>query len=153
MAFPQVKKSLWGGHLWNPSYYIGTVGNMSKDVVLKYIQNQKQEEQPGGYMPYIHPLKRVGLRHEFQGLSSFQFRALFGLFCRQSSKFLSQYTRYSSKNLLDWQQKRSKNRHKTKMRTRPRYPAHCSFLACLAPKIRADFPSSRGAVDRRVFVE
>ena len=44
MAFPQIKKSLWGGHLWNPSYYIGTVGNISKDVVLKYIQNQKQEE-------------------------------------------------------------------------------------------------------------
>lgn len=41
MAFPQIKKTLWGGHLWNPSYYIGTVGNMSKEVVLKYIQNQK----------------------------------------------------------------------------------------------------------------
>ena len=39
--FPSIKKKLWGGHLWNPSYYIGTVGNMSKDVVLRYIQNQK----------------------------------------------------------------------------------------------------------------
>ena len=44
MEFPQIKKTLWGGHLWNPSYYIGTVGNMSKEVVLKYIQNQKKEE-------------------------------------------------------------------------------------------------------------
>lgn len=43
MDFPHLKKSLWGGHLWNPSYYIGTVGNMSKEVVLKYIQNQKTE--------------------------------------------------------------------------------------------------------------
>ncbi|RYZ78745.1 MAG: IS200/IS605 family transposase, partial [Proteobacteria bacterium] len=34
----------WDGHLWNPSYYIGTVGDMSKDVVLRYIQNQKTEE-------------------------------------------------------------------------------------------------------------
>jgi putative transposase len=41
MRFPHLKKNLWGGHLWNPSYYIGTVGNMSKEVVLKYIQNQK----------------------------------------------------------------------------------------------------------------
>jgi len=44
MELPQIKKSLWGGHLWNPSYYIGTVGDMSKEVVLKYIQNQKREE-------------------------------------------------------------------------------------------------------------
>lgn len=41
MRFPYLKKSLWGGHLWNPSYYIGTVGNISKETVLKYIQNQK----------------------------------------------------------------------------------------------------------------
>jgi len=30
-------------HLWNPSYYLGTVGDMSKDVVLKYIARQKQD--------------------------------------------------------------------------------------------------------------
>jgi putative transposase len=45
LEFPAIKKKLWGGHLWNPSYYIGTVGNMSKDVVLRYIQNQKTEEK------------------------------------------------------------------------------------------------------------
>ncbi len=43
IEYPVIKKKLWGGHLWNPSYYIGTVGNMSKDVVLRYIQNQKSE--------------------------------------------------------------------------------------------------------------
>jgi putative transposase len=43
MEFPHIKQKLWGGHLWNPSYYIGTVGNMSKDIVLKYIQQQKSE--------------------------------------------------------------------------------------------------------------
>ncbi|WP_422662083.1 IS200/IS605 family transposase [Oligoflexus sp.] len=41
--FPVIRKKLWAGHLWNPSYYIGTVGNMSKDAVLRYIQNQKTE--------------------------------------------------------------------------------------------------------------
>ena len=41
LEFPVIKKKLWGGHLWNPSYYIGTVGNMSKETVLRYIQNQK----------------------------------------------------------------------------------------------------------------
>lgn len=44
LEFPIIKKKLWGGHLWNPSYYIGTVGNMSKEVVLRYIQNQKSED-------------------------------------------------------------------------------------------------------------
>lgn len=43
IEFPEIKKKLWGSHLWNPSYYVGTVGNMSKDVVLKYIQQQKTE--------------------------------------------------------------------------------------------------------------
>ena len=45
LEFPQLKKKLWGGHLWNPSYYLGTVGNMSKDVVIKYIQEQKTKEE------------------------------------------------------------------------------------------------------------
>ena len=31
---------LWGGHLWSHSYYMSTLGNMSRDVVEKYIRNQ-----------------------------------------------------------------------------------------------------------------
>ncbi|MBR1857971.1 MAG: IS200/IS605 family transposase, partial [Selenomonadaceae bacterium] len=39
--FLQNKNSqFWGGHLWSHNYYIGTLGNMSKEVVEKYIQNQ-----------------------------------------------------------------------------------------------------------------
>lgn len=30
----------WGGKLWSPSYYVGTVGNMSKETIQQYIQNQ-----------------------------------------------------------------------------------------------------------------
>lgn len=41
IEFPSLKSKLWKGHLWNPSYYVGTVGNMSKEVVLRYIQDQK----------------------------------------------------------------------------------------------------------------
>lgn len=41
LEFPKIKSQLWGGHLWNPSYYVGTVGDMSKGTVLKYIQQQK----------------------------------------------------------------------------------------------------------------
>lgn len=40
--FPDLKgQKFWGSGLWSKGYYVGTVGDMSKDVVLKYIQNQK----------------------------------------------------------------------------------------------------------------
>ena len=40
---PSFRKGMRGSeHLWNPSYYVGSVGDMSKAVVLKYIEKQKQ---------------------------------------------------------------------------------------------------------------
>ncbi len=36
--FPEVKKQLWSGTFWSRSYYVGSVGDMSVDVVLKYIE-------------------------------------------------------------------------------------------------------------------
>lgn len=41
VAFPQLKRKLWKGHLWNPSYYLGTAGDVSKDMIIKYIELQK----------------------------------------------------------------------------------------------------------------
>ena len=39
---PEIQQSeYWGGHLWSPSYYMSTLGDMSKDVVENYINNQK----------------------------------------------------------------------------------------------------------------
>ncbi len=38
---PELKKQLWGGHLWNPSYYVGTVGHISEEIVKKYIESQR----------------------------------------------------------------------------------------------------------------
>jgi len=32
-----------GKHLWNTSYYVGAVGDISTDVVNRYIENQKQK--------------------------------------------------------------------------------------------------------------
>ncbi|WP_191987499.1 transposase, partial [Lapidilactobacillus achengensis] len=45
---PETKKLLWGGHLWAPSYYMGTLGNMSKETVANYIQNQRTERGKAG---------------------------------------------------------------------------------------------------------
>lgn len=44
---PEIKNNkLWGGHLWSHSYYIGTLGNMSKETVEKYIKNQYRNSSP-----------------------------------------------------------------------------------------------------------
>ena len=40
---PELKKRLWGGHMWNPSYFITTVGEASEDQVKHYIQSQGQK--------------------------------------------------------------------------------------------------------------
>ena len=36
MHHPELKKQLWGGHLWNPSYCIVTVSDRSYDMVEVY---------------------------------------------------------------------------------------------------------------------
>ena len=39
---PEIRqKQYWGGHLWSSSYYLGSLGSMSKDVVERYINDQK----------------------------------------------------------------------------------------------------------------
>lgn len=37
-CFPKVRKQLWGGAFWSRSYYVGSVGDMSVETVLKYIE-------------------------------------------------------------------------------------------------------------------
>ena len=38
IEFPDLKKELWGGSLWSPSYYVGTAGNVSAQTIKKYIE-------------------------------------------------------------------------------------------------------------------
>lgn len=38
---PGIKKQLWGGHLWNPSYFVVTVSDRSLKQVADYINSQK----------------------------------------------------------------------------------------------------------------
>lgn len=39
----ELKKKLWGGHLWNPSYFVSTVSENTEEQIRKYIQNQKRK--------------------------------------------------------------------------------------------------------------
>ncbi len=33
---------VWGGHLWNPSYFVATVSENTREQIENYINNQKQ---------------------------------------------------------------------------------------------------------------
>ena len=41
--FPEISKELWNGELWNPSYYVETIGSVSEEAIREYIQNQEKE--------------------------------------------------------------------------------------------------------------
>ena len=38
-----LKKKLWGGHLWNPSYFIATVSENTEEQIREYIHQQKEK--------------------------------------------------------------------------------------------------------------
>lgn len=43
LKHPEIKKQLWGGHLWNPSYFVATVSDRSLKQVTDYINFQKEK--------------------------------------------------------------------------------------------------------------
>ena len=36
--FPEIQKYLWKGELWNPSYYVETIGSVSEENIKRYIK-------------------------------------------------------------------------------------------------------------------
>lgn len=38
-----LSKKLWGGHLWNTSYFVATVSENTEEQIRKYIKNQKRK--------------------------------------------------------------------------------------------------------------
>ena len=43
ITHPELKSRLWGGHLWNPSYFVATVSEQTEAQIRQYIQNQKKK--------------------------------------------------------------------------------------------------------------
>ena len=39
--YPQLRKFLWKGQLWNGSYFCETIGSTSEENILRYIERQK----------------------------------------------------------------------------------------------------------------
>ena len=40
--YPELKVQLYGGHLWNPSYFIATVSDTLEENIKEYIINQSK---------------------------------------------------------------------------------------------------------------
>jgi len=40
-AHPELKQQLWGGHLWNPSYFAATVSEQTEAQISNYLRSQK----------------------------------------------------------------------------------------------------------------
>ncbi|MHB8563942.1 MAG: transposase, partial [Acidiferrobacteraceae bacterium] len=43
--YPGIKKKLWGGALWSPSYFAGSCGGAPLAVIRKYIEQQQTPHQ------------------------------------------------------------------------------------------------------------
>ena len=44
LQHPEIKNTLWGGHLWNPSYFVASVSERSFEKVEQYIHSQKSKK-------------------------------------------------------------------------------------------------------------
>jgi len=45
--FPELRRTLWGGHLWADGYYVATVGDkVTAEVVRRYIRAQRTHNLP-----------------------------------------------------------------------------------------------------------
>ena len=40
--FPEVKRKLWGNHLWSPSYFAASCGGAPLEIVKQYIEQQRE---------------------------------------------------------------------------------------------------------------
>lgn len=45
MEYPEIKKQLWNGHLWNGSYFVETIGSVSEENIRKYIERQQNVQK------------------------------------------------------------------------------------------------------------
>ena len=41
-AHPEIRHQLWKGVLWNPSYYVETIGSVSENNIRRYIEHQSK---------------------------------------------------------------------------------------------------------------
>lgn len=42
--FPKLRRGKGGGHLWTPSFYVGSTGNISAQTIQRYIELQRKHQ-------------------------------------------------------------------------------------------------------------
>lgn len=42
--FPKLRRGKGGGHLWTPSFYVGSAGNISAQTIQRYIESQRKHQ-------------------------------------------------------------------------------------------------------------
>ncbi len=42
--YKNLRRRYWGQHLWSPGYFCRSVGNVTKEMIKEYIENQTEEE-------------------------------------------------------------------------------------------------------------
>ena len=47
MEFEELKRRYWGQHLWARGYFCSTVGTVTDEIIKKYIEEQKWEDDGG----------------------------------------------------------------------------------------------------------
>ena len=38
--FPHIYRQLWGNAVWSPSYFLATTGQVTLEIIKKYVENQ-----------------------------------------------------------------------------------------------------------------
>jgi len=42
--FPELKEKLWGGAFWSPSYFLASTGQVTLEVLKRYVENQNAKD-------------------------------------------------------------------------------------------------------------
>jgi len=49
MEFKTLSKMFWGRHLWARGYFVASSGNVTDEIIMKYIEEQKVEPEDGDF--------------------------------------------------------------------------------------------------------
>jgi putative transposase len=52
MEYKRLSKAFWGRHIWARGYFVASSGNVTDEVIIKYIEEQGKEPPDGEFKIY-----------------------------------------------------------------------------------------------------
>jgi len=49
MEYKRLSKAFWGRHMWARGYFVASSGNVTDEIIMKYIEEQSKEPQDGDF--------------------------------------------------------------------------------------------------------